>query len=284
MFTKKDVEQIEKKGLTEEKILEQVENFKKGFPFLKLNKPATLINGILSLSEKDLGIHIKVFEGIERTKLKFVPASGAASRMFKTLFEFVDDDCEVCIDQNPYIKTFFNELSSFAFYNDLAELIKGRGDDINSLLANKEYIKILKALLDDNGLSYGTLPKGVLKFHKEQGEIRTAFEEHLVEGIEYAKDKHGVVKLHFTVSPEHISKFKEIQDSIIEKYQNKFEASFEIEYSVQKSSTDMVSVDLNNNLFRNNDESMLFRPGGHGALLENLNDLNADIIFIKNIV
>jgi len=222
-----------------------------------------------------------------------VPASGAASRMFKNLYNFLetydesDESYNKLIADNSFnsAHNFFNSLLSFAFYSDLMNIILvADGEDLEELLMEKDFIYILSALLTEEGLNYGNLPKALLKFHRYDNQYsRTPIEEHLVEGAHYTCNTNKQVPIHFTVSPEHKELFKEHIAKVKEIYERRFDVKFDISYSEQKQSTDTIAVDLQNNPFRNSDGSLLFRPGGHGALIENLNEMNADIVFIKNI-
>lgn len=287
MFTEKDIQQIESKGLTSEKVDSQIKNFIQGFPYLKISRPATINDGIIRLSEKEIEAYIKLYEDLSPDSLKFIPASGAASRMFKFLFEFYEkadgqyNSIEEVNDEN--IKKYFKNLKKFAFYDELKNVIKSNGQDINDLLKAGKFKEILRYFLFHDGLNYGQKPKGVLSFHKYEDDLRTAFEEHLYEGASYSKSFDNVVKIHFTISPEHKDLFLELLETKIEYFEKKFNVKYKISFSQQKPSTDMVAVNLENQLFRNSDGSLLFRPGGHGALIENLNELDSDIIFIKNI-
>ncbi len=287
MFTEKDIQQIESKGLTPEELNNQIKNFKQGFPYLNISKPATINDGIIRLKEEEIEAFIKLYEDLSPDSLKFIPASGAASRMFKFLFEFYEKadeqykDIEEVNDENT--KRFFKNIKRFAFYDELKNVIELNNQDINNLLETGKYKEILKYFLFNDGLNYGQKPKGVLSFHKYEDELRTAFEEHLYEGALYSKSSNNVVNIHFTISPEHKDLFLELLETKIEYFEKKFNVKYEISFSQQKPSTDMVAVDLENQLFRNSDGSLLFRPGGHGALIENLNELDSDIIFIKNI-
>jgi Domain of unknown function (DUF4301) len=216
-----------------------------------------------------------------------VPASGAASRMFKALFEFKDAFQHAQADEqlakNKALTAFFKDLRKFAFYQNLEESMAAKGLNLSQALADKKYDLVLANLLEDSGLGYGNLPKGLLQFHSYESFTRTPAEEHLVEGANYAKDAQGKVLLHFTVSPEHRSRFDELMAKVKNRYEKEYGVSYEIGFSEQKLSTDTIAVGLDNQPFRNKDGSLLFRPAGHGALLENLNELDADIIFVKNI-
>ena len=287
MFTEKDIQQIESKGLTHEKVNNQIKNFIQGFPYLKISRPATINDGIIRLSEEEIEAYIKLYEDLSPDSLKFIPASGAASRMFKFLFEFYEkadgqyNNIEEVNDEN--IERYFKNLEKFAFYDELKNVIKSNGQDINNLLKTGKFKEILRYFLFHDGLNYGQKPKGVLSFHKYEDDLRTAFEEHLYEGASYSKSFDNVVKIHFTISPEHKDLFLDLLETKIEYFEKRFNVKYKISFSQQKPSTDMVAVDLENQLFRNSDGSLLFRPGGHGALIENLNELDSDIIFIKNI-
>ena len=287
MFTEKDIRQIEDKGLTIKEVDNQIQDFVEGFPFLSISKPAIINDGIVRLNDEKITAFVKLFEDLNPDTLKFVPASGAASRMFKFLFEFYENANEqyenISRIEDIEVKIFFTNISQFAFYNDLKSIIKYNNLDIDNLVEQGRYKEILKYFLFEHGLNYGQKPKGVLLFHKYENNVRTAFEEHLTEGINYAKSAHNKVKIHFTISPEHQELFNELFEKSKEDFKEQSGVKFEISFSQQKPSTDMLAVDLNNELFRNTDGSLLFRPGGHGALIENLNDLDSEIIFIKNI-
>jgi len=293
MYTKEDLQQFKTKNISLDKVNEQLNNFKKGFPFTRLAAAATINYGIISLGDTEKAALVQEYSGLTSGKdiLKFVPASGAASRMFKMLFEFMDsytnDEAgeqlfNASKDANS-IYYFFQNIQKFAFYQDLKEALKKDSYDIDKEIENKNYHLVLDYLLSDKGLDYAALPKGLLKFHTYENETRYAVEEHLVEAAEYGKNKDGVSKLHFTVSQEHQHKFEEVIESIKGKYEDAFQVTFDISFSQQKPSTDTIAVDMDNQPFREEDNSILFRPGGHGALIENLNDIDADIVFIKNI-
>ena len=291
MFTQKDIAQMEAKGMTLKQVEDQIKNYKSGFPYIRLKSAATPKYGIKCFGPEEVkGLIEDYQESIEeKTILKFVPASGAASRMFKHLFEYREDllagKTTVLPANNDFnsIGYFFEHLHEFAFYPDLANKLQSDGLSIANELEQKNYLVILNAILDTNGLDYATLPKGLLKFHAYLDGNRLAIEEHLIEGAIYGKDENNNVNLHFTVSPEHQAKFENEISKIIAKYSELFKANYHIQFSQQKPSTDTISVDLKNEPFREDDGTLVFRPGGHGALIENLNELEADLIFIKNI-
>ena len=201
--------------------------------------------------------------------------------MFKNLFEFLGADYDK--PTTAFEKEFFAKITDFAFYNDLNEACKqNEKADIPALIAAKNYKAVVANLLNEAGLNYGALPKGLLKFHKYENGARTPLEEHLVEGALYAAGKTGRVNVHFTVSAEHKDLFRVLVEEKVKDYSLKYDVDYNITFSEQKPSTDTVAADMDNKPFRDNDK-LLFRPGGHGALIENLNDLDADVIFIKNI-
>lgn len=284
MITPQDKELLKSKGISEEQIAEQLACFKKGFPYLKLSAAASVEKGILTPDTNEQKEYLDAWEGYRQTDkvvVKFVPASGAASRMFKNLFEFLGADYNV--PQTSFEKMFFEKIEDFAFYDDLNMTCrKTVGEDVPALLASGNYKAIVASLLEAAGLNYGALPKGLLKFHKYEDGNRTPLEEHLVEGALYAANKNGKVNVHFTVSPEHRTLFRTLVDAKAMAYAQKYGVNYNVTFSEQKPSTDTIAVDMENNLFRDAGK-LLFRPGGHGALIENLNDLDADVIFIKNI-
>ena len=284
MFTQEDLELLQRKGISVEAVEQQLESFKNGFPYLKLKGCATIGNGILQVTEEAADHYQHVWDNYLHTNkqiLKFVPASGAASRMFKNLFEFVGGEAEV--PTTDFEKKFFDNIARFAFYQDLNNVcLVNEGKSVADLIAAGAYKQVVRNLLDETGLDYGRLPKGLLKFHAYTDAVRTAMEEHLVEGALYAANGSGEVNLHFTVSPEHQPLFEALAHDKKEAYEKKFGVKYNISFSVQKSSTDTIAADADNQPFRDHGK-LLFRPGGHGALIENLNEMHADVVFIKNI-
>lgn len=285
MFTNHDLKQIADKGISVDKVNEQLKCFQTGFPLLEVVAPAAIDNGIVKLNDMEETECVYTWEefllrgGVVE---KFVPASGAASRMFKNMFAFLD--AEYIVPTTGFEKKFFTDIHKFAFYPSLnKECIKCYGSDIDTLKANGKYKEIVKALLLPEGLNYGNLPKGVLLFHKAGDDLHTAIEEHLEEGAQYACDKDKVIDIHFTVSPEHKSLFESLLAEEVPYYEKKYGVKYDITMSEQKGSTDTIAVNPDNTPFRNADGTLLFRPAGHGALIENLNERGADVIFIKNI-
>lgn len=274
---------ITAQGMSVATATEQLENFHNGFPFLQITAPATPQDGISVLSDKSLAYFLETYpaKAAQIEVVKFVPASGAASRMFKDLFSFVEGDDD--IRKSAFVQKFMSQIMQFAFFDDLDSFLQSKGKSIEKCLQNEEYTLILNALLSEDGLGYGNLPKGLLRFHGYPTECRTPAHEHLIEGTAYAVGKGNSVKIHFTVSPEHESRFREEIASILPDLKASHGLNFEITYSQQKKSTDTLAVNSDNSPFEEEDGNLLFRPAGHGALLENLNDLVADLIFIKNI-
>lgn len=284
MLTLEDKELLVKKGISEQQIDEQLACFEKGFPFLKLDAAASIEKGIMAPDENEVKAYLEAWDTYkegEKTIVKFVPASGAASRMFKNLFEFLGADYDA--PKTDFEKKFFDHIHSFAFYNDLnAACLDNTGKNIDALIAEKNYKPVVVNLLEAAGLNYGALPKGLLKFHRYADGVRTPLEEHLVEGALYAAGKTGKVNVHFTVSTEHRELFSKLVEEKVAEYAKKYGVEYNVSFSEQKPSTDTIAADMENKPFRDNGK-LLFRPGGHGALIENLNDLDADVIFIKNI-
>ena len=284
MITAQDKLQLQQKGISEEQILAQLKDFENGFPYLKLKGAASTENGILKLSPEQLEYYVQIWsdykaEGHHVTK--FVPASGAASRMFKNLFEFLSADYEV--PSNDFEKTFFNRIHDFAFYdalNDACELNEGMG--IDALVDLGNYKVVVENLLSDEGLGYGSLPKGLLQFHAYEDCVKTPLEEHLTEAALYASSQ-GEAEIHFTVSHEHRELFEQLIERVKPIAETEHHISYKVSMSEQKPSTDTVAANMDNTPFRENDGSLLFRPGGHGALIQNLNDLQSEVVFIKNI-
>jgi len=285
MMVHLDKEQLLAQGVKASEVVEQLKCFQKGFPFAKLIKPAKISEGIISLNATQKKELRSLYEqrGKAKKKVKFTPASGVATRMFKGLFEYLsavnqdegkENEMPPLTDQ---VAHFLNHLSEFPFYETLkAGLIeKGIFEE-----APKE---IIKELLQEKGLNYGQFPKGLIKFHAYPGGTRTPVEEHLVEGCLYAADDQGRVHIHFTISAHHHESFDRHLKEVRKGYEEAYGKIIEITLSEQKTATDIIAVDLKNDPFRKDDGSLLFRPAGHGALLENLNEIDADLIFIKNI-
>lgn len=284
MLSQEDLKQISLRGITEEQVEHQLDEIKQGFPFLKIEAAASIGKGIMSPTENEINKYLSTWDtylnGCHKI-VKFVPASGAASRMFKNLYSFLDADYDK--PTTEFEKEFFENIKKFAFKKELCNACKtNEGKCVTCLMDNGEYKKIVENLLEEKGLNYGHLPKGLLLFHSYEEGPRTPMEEHLVEAALYAQSE-GQANVHFTVSHEHLELFKKKVAEKIDMYAEKFGVKYNISFSEQKANTDTIAANPDDTPFRNEDGSLLFRPGGHGALIENLNDIDADVIFIKNI-
>jgi len=262
-FTQQDLEQLSARGISVQKAEEQLKCFQTGFPELDIVEPAALHKGVISPSvaeRKELIAAWQQYLAEGHKVLKFVPASGAASRMFKNLFEYLDNG-----EETPFIREFLSNIAKFAFGKELA---------------GKEGQDAVRFLLKD--MNYGNLPKGLLLFHSYRDGARTPALEHMVEGALYAASN-GEVNIHFTVSHDHLPLFRKHIADNMQKLEAKYGVKFNISFSEQKPSTDTLAANPDGTPFRTSDGKLLFRPGGHGALIENLNEQDADIVFIKNI-
>lgn len=281
-----DKRQLEAKGISQTDLQEQLCGFEKGFPFSRIAAPALKGRGVLEIDPTEIDQYRRLYREKSRQErvLKFVPASGAATRMFKDLYAF----CDACragssAAGKPEVREFLDHLSAFAFYEELEQaVLKAKGAPIQDFLNRGDYLPVIETLLEKEGLSYGHLPKALLRFHRYADENRTALEEHLTEAALYASCG-GECNLHFTVSPEHQTAFEKCVAEVLPVYEKKYGIRYHISYSQQKSSTDTVAVNLDNTIFRDENGRMVFRPGGHGALIQNLNDREEEIVFIKNI-
>ncbi len=273
-------------------IYSQLSLFYQGTPFVNLDRPCTIGDGIQKLASNKIKqcIHLYETQGIKKKLIKFVPASGAATRMFKKLINAYYQ--EQCAKQKPEkvnnpasndLSLLINNCRRFAFYDDLKNSLAKTGMDLDALIAAQNPEKILRHLFAENYLDYARHPKGLIKFHAYGNHTRTAFEEHFVEADGYARSDAGECALHFTVSPLHKKKFLSFLQKIQPVYENQLDTRFDVTFSVQEINTNTIAVDTQNRPFRLSDGSLLFRPGGHGALINNLSRLNGDIIFIKNI-
>jgi hypothetical protein len=285
MLTQNDLLQLKQKNLTEEQINEQLDSFVKGFPYLEIRASASVEKGIMHLSDDKIQEYISEWDEYSKGNnkiTKFVPASGAASRMFKDLFSFLSADYAMPV--TDWEKKFFADIQRFTFYEELNRAcLANEKKDISTLISEGNYKAIAFNLLNNKGLNYGSLPKGLLLFHNYPEGARTAMEEHLVEGALYAKSNNNKVVIHFTVSSEHLSFFEKTVNEKIPEFEKIFGVTYEISFSTQLPSTDTLAVDMANAPFRDIKGQLVFRPGGHGALIRNLNSLDADVVFIKNI-
>jgi len=291
MLTKADISQIESQGLSVEEIENQIRKFKVGNIPVQIVAPATIGNGIMSLSKEQIEYFLHKYEdNLEfRNIVKFVPASGASSRMFKDLFSYLEDISKNSahqvdiINQEHKVKDFFQSIQNFAFYDELEKTMAIDGVNLQRKLKLEHHSIILEYLLTSKGLNYGYLPKALIGFHKQGNKTRKAIDEHLVEGALYAKNGDNTVNIHFTISPEHENLISDYLSTIIPYYEKEYKVKYNINWSFQYSTTDTIAVDSNNNPFRDENGKLLFRPAGHGALIQNLNAIDSDLIFIKNI-
>lgn len=269
MFTQEDIQQLTRQGISVEKAEEQLNCFRTGFPDLDIVAPASPKKGILVVRGQEVERYIAIWEAYLKEGHeveKFVPASGAASRMFKSLFQYLEDGIET-----DEIRQFLDGIDRFAF---------------GPQLAGKTGQEAVRYLLQD--MNYGHLPKGLLLFHKYKDAPRTPVMEQMAEAALYASSAANegetpVAKLHFTVSEEHLPLFRHHVGEVLPEMEKKYKVRYDISFSVQKKSTDTIAANADGTPFRNPDGSLLFRPGGHGALIENLNEQQADVVFIKNI-
>ena len=273
MFNQKDTNQILRRGSTVQGIEEQIDHFRKGFPWMKIVGPATPQRGIRVLSEAEADAAIAYYEGARIAgKCKFVPASGAASRMFKDIFAGLAAlEKGETLPENAAGSKLAAGIERFAFYTP--ELFAGQGTEA-----------ILRRVLTDEGLGYGAKPKGVIKFHRyEGGEVRTAIAEHLVEAATYMRNDDGTCNLVVTISPEHRTLFEEALAEVQPVFEARYGVKYNVTFTYQDKATDTIAVDAENNPFRTDDDALLFRPAGHGALIYNLDKVDAELVSIKNI-
>jgi hypothetical protein len=295
-FSRDDHIQMESLGISEEQVKAQISIFQKPLFFARLLRPCTLGDGIQQISTDELDHYIRLHGEAARESrfIKFVPASGAASRMFKLLFEIYGQNLPAAFEEfrgqaekgeqrTRDVLCFQDGIRNMAFFQDLKAVMNREGLSVEKLLGQNQWQEILKYLLTEQGLDYGSLPKGLLKFHRYPSGNRTAIEEHLVEAIHTVRDDKGICRLHLTVSLEHEEAFRQFFDRIRLGYEQQFQCLLEVTFSVQKHSTDTIAVDLENRPFREKDGRLLFRPGGHGALLSNLANIGGDLVYIKNI-
>jgi len=277
-----DIDQIQREGLSAERVNEQIALFVRGVSHIELNRPCTVHDGIEIIPPEDEEYLIARYDRAVAAGrcLKFVPASGAASRMFREWFRGLDQPWKV---SDPAAASFAEQLTKYPFYDDLRQTIFSAGEDIDFLMEEKKYSNILAYILTSRGLQYGQLPKALLKFHNYPEGSRTSLEEHLVEAALYVTDACRVSRLHITVSPEHRQPLEAFLDRVRPVYEGIFGVTYEIGVSCQETATNTIAVDMDNRPFRSDDGKLCFRPGGHGALLKNLNDIDGDVIFLKNI-
>lgn len=286
LFTTEDLALLEARGISAEEATRQVHAMRTGFPYLQILASASLERGIVRIDASEQAGYMQAWTDYlsspSASVCKMVPASGAASRMFKSLFSYIDADE---VEPSGSVKRFFDEIQSFAFYDRLGEIcLRNNWKSTAKLITQGEYKEVLRNLLQERGLNYGALPKGLIPFHSYSKGSCTAAEEHLVEGALYAREQMGQVRIHFTVSPEHLTAFRNLIDERREYFEDKYGVYYDVTYSEQQASTDTLALSPSTGLpFRTDTGGLVFRPGGHGSLINNLGDLEADVIFIKNI-
>ncbi len=295
VLTKSDSSQIKKHGLSENQVASQLKAFQKGTPYIKLTEPCTLNQGIKRLKETDIEELQQIFYKAQSKGRvsKFLPASGAATRMFRDLItlnhihEQIDKRMLESNDteKEKNLKSFYEfttHLNQFAFVDDLKKVLRDNSESLETLLSRGEYKKILRGILDPDGLNYAHLPKALIYFHRYEQEVRTSLEEQIREAIEYTKDKEGVCRLHLTISRTHEKKIQKLLSKLRVKYEG-HDIHLKINVSFQEGCTDTLAVDLEDVPFRDESEALVFRPGGHGSLINNLNKQQGDVVFVKNI-
>lgn len=281
-WSPEDLGRIAAHGLTAGEVERQLDIFRKGIAPVRLNRPCRPGDGIVALPPEAHPALLEAYEEARRSLrlVKFTPASGAASRMFR--------DWYLCLEKGGFADeagrlAFARDLERFAFFRDLQSRIAAGGGEVAALLGDRREASVLRFILTGEGLDYGCLPKALLKFHAYPEGSRTALEEHLVEASLYARGRDGVSRVHFTLSPEHESAVRSLLEAVIPKYEALLETRFSVGLSTQDPSTDTLAADPQGLPFRTADGDLVFRPGGHGALLSNLNALEADLVFLKNI-
>jgi hypothetical protein len=285
-LTPEDRQVMVSRGITEATVRAQLALFRKGTPWIRLHRPCTPGDGIVVLRPHELEalLHNYAAAVAVGRVMKFVPASGAASRMFQALLQQLgtaptspdDDNGETCLGR------FLRELHRFAFHDELEAALRVAGLDVQTCIAQRRTHEILEHLLTLRGLNYANLPKALIKFHRGAGHCRTPLEEHVVDAAAHTRDRDQVVRLHFTVAPEHAAEV----DRRIEEIRERYTATgieYRITLSPQHASTDTIAVDADNRPFRDQHHRLLFRPGGHGALLENLQAIQGDVVHVSNI-
>jgi len=290
-----DLAFLQAQGIPPQVIYQQLQLFERPSYYIELDRPCRLGDGIrrLDAAEIDACLAAQQEAALAGRFQKFVPASGAASRMFKEILQAYHANAGGCLEDacpaRPAVggelagKCFLECLPYFAFFPDLEELLATRGLDLTQKIQQRRCHEVLTYLLKPEGLNYAALPKALLQFHPYPQGSRTALEEHLVETASYVKDRYGVGRCHFTISPEHEDWYRRLLGQIRVRYEKKYDCELQVSFSFQKRRTDTIAVDLANRPLRTADGRILFRPGGHGALIANLNDLRGDLIYIKNI-
>lgn len=295
IFSERDIEQIRARGMTPEQVRDQIEAIKRGFPPAELDRPCTVGDGIVTVDASEIARLSDRWDEVAGNgrAMKFVPASGAASRMFKVLQsvrnrhrEIREEDvvqrAEAGDPEEQAFLRFLRGVRKFAFFEDLRSAMARDGIDVDERISEGRYDEILEYLLTPKGLNAADLPKGLIPFHVYPEGSRTPFEEHLVEAVRTVRDREGRARMHVTGAPEHEGTICDHLQAVRPRYEQG-DTRFDLKVSVQMPQTDTIAVDLENHPFRDEEGRLLFRPGGHGALLENLNRLDGDVVIVKNI-
>lgn len=288
MTTENELREIENglidiidEGISASALAEQIGRFKTGFAPTRLERACTLNDGIHRIQPSEKEELLDCFEEAadEGRFSKFVPASGAATRMFKHLLPKLNNE-DLTVKDAEQVQMFMDMLPIFPFYSELQNVMNENGVNLEDAYADQNYTLILEYLLTEKGLNYAEMPKGLIPFHSYGDGYRTPFEEHIAEAVAYIKDRRGKVKLHFTVAPDHEQTIREHIEDVVRDYPD---YRFDIDFSRQSRKSDTVAVDMNNEVFRTDDGKILFRPAGHGALLNNLHKMRGDLVYLKNI-
>ncbi|MBQ7985490.1 MAG: DUF4301 family protein [Bacteroidales bacterium] len=287
-FTDSDALQIIDHGLLLDEVKRQLDYFSVGFPYVCIDRAATVGDGIRSFDDSQVREYIALYENnIDKySVMKFVPASGAATRMMKDLYEFVSlyqNEQTTPLNSFLSVKQTMENIDKFAFYNHLNMKMQADNVSLQQCIRNRDYKTVAEYILFDKGLGYGKYPKAWIEFHKLQDKVVTALEQHLTEGYQYALNADGRVRIEFTVLKAHASGFRKMIKELVPVYEQKYGVKYDITLSYQQSNTDTVAVDMSGRLFHDKNGDLVFRPSGHGALISNLDKVKADIIFIKNI-
>ncbi len=280
-FSQQDIDFMKQRGSDPQAVAAQMDCFAQGFDFANLDRAATPGDGILQLEDDLVEELVADYADMlaDKRVVKFVPASGAASRMFKELYTYLSEDSQ---EARNKALDFLRRLPNYPFYDALNQVMARDGLLLSDVIANGDYQLAIRYILEPQGLNYGNQPKGLLMFHRYEDKIRTSLEEHLVEAALYAQNNHEC-HLHFTVSPQHQKGFEDLLVKVVPAYEQQYGVHYHIDFSVQDPATDTLAAELDNTPFRDENGHLLFRPAGHGALIHNLNKMDADLVFVKNI-
>jgi hypothetical protein len=277
LFSDTDEKDLAAREMTPAELINVIYRFTHQTATIELDRPCIPQDGIVQLAPSSALELSEKFnkESKSKTMIKFVPASGAATRMFSHLFQF--DPLKV----TPLIEELVLNFDLFPFYHQLKEKLSEHSLNLEKLIAESEWNTIINFILYSPGLDFARYPKGLVPFHRyNNGNVRTAFEEHMHEAVDYGREADGTCRIHFTLAPHQIEL---VMQFLQEKTATFPYEKFILNQSIQKSNTDTPAIDRNNNPVRDKEGHIIFRPAGHGALIHNLQELDEDIIFIKNI-